>query len=615
MDTLQNMRAFVCVAETGSFTAASQQLNTTTAYVSRAVANLETHLRTRLLNRTTRRIALTEAGQRYLLRCEQILAYVEEAEAEASDAHARPAGKLKLHSMTGIGQHYVIRAIAGYRQQYRDVTFDLTMANRVPDLLDEGFDVAIVVASELPDSGFISQRIGETYSILCASPEYLRLNGTPSEPSELASHDCLRLVSPVVPLDRWLFDGPNGQEMVSIGASPFQVNVGDAMTEAIRSGLGIGILPVYSAIEDLGKGTLVRVLPQHRLQQLNVYALYPSRQYLDAKIKTWVEYLKESLPGLLRLAPEHLERLQRQFNVRVLEPKQGDIDAQYAAALPDTHGMIGVGRPLGARQLEQAKQLEVISSVSVGYDNYDLDYLNRRGIALTNTPDVLTETTADLGFALLISAARRVAELDAWVKAGNWKRTVDAPQFGTDVHGKKLGILGLGRIGAAIARRGRFGFGMQVLYHGNNRKPELEQELGARFLGFDELLGEADFVCVVVPLGAQTRRLIGARELGLMKPSAILVNVARGQVVDEAALVAALREKRILGAGLDVYEKEPLAESPLFALDNVVTLPHIGSATHETRRAMAERALQNFEAALRGERPLDLVNPQVWRRG
>ncbi len=294
--------------------------------------------------------------------------------------------------------------------------------------------------------------------------------------------------------------------------------------------------------------------------------------------------MKKNVFVFSRLAPEHLERLQRQFNVRVLEPKQGDIDAQYAAALPDTHGMIGVGRPLGARQLEQAMQLEVISSVSVGYDNYDLDYLNRRGIALTNTPDVLTETTADLGFALLISAARRVAELDAWVKAGNWKRTVDAPQFGTDVHGKKLGILGLGRIGAAIARRGRFGFGMQVLYHGNNRKPELEQELGAR-------------------------------ELGLMKPSAILVNVARGQVVDEAALVAALREKRILGAGLDVYEKEPLAESPLFALDNVVTLPHIGSATHETRRAMAERALQNFEAALRGERPLDLVNPQVWRRG
>ena len=300
MDTLQNMRAFVCVAETGSFTAASQQLNTTTAYVSRAVANLETHLRTRLLNRTTRRIALTEAGQRYLLRCEQILAYVEEAEAEASDAHARPAGKLKLHSMTGIGQHYLIKAISQYCETYPEVGFDLTLANRITDILDEGYDISVVIAPELPDSGFVSKCIGQTYSILCASPGYIAAHGFPKLPAELSAHRCLRLVNSVMSLDRWLFDGPNGQEMVSIGASPFQVNVGDAMTEAIRSGLGIGILPVYSAIEDLGKGTLVRVLPQHRLQQLNVYALYPSRQYLDAKIKTWVEYLKESLPGLLQ---------------------------------------------------------------------------------------------------------------------------------------------------------------------------------------------------------------------------------------------------------------------------------------------------------------------------
>ncbi|MNP13670.1 Glyoxylate/hydroxypyruvate reductase B [compost metagenome] len=181
------------------------------------------------------------------------------------------------------------------------------------------------------------------------------------------------------------------------------------------------------------------------------------------------------------------------------------------------------------------------------------------------------------------------------------------------MYGKKLGILGLGRIGAAIARRGHFGFGMQVLYHGNNRKPELEQEFAARYCGFDELLAEADFVCLVVPLSDATRKLIGKRELELMKPSAILVNISRGQVIDEAALVEALQEKRILGAGLDVYEKEPLVESPLFALPNAVTLPHIGSATHETRRAMAECALDNFEAALRGERPRNLVNPQVWR--
>ncbi|WP_370599988.1 LysR family transcriptional regulator [Pseudomonas nitroreducens] len=300
MDTLQTMRAFVCVAETGSFTAAAQQLNTTTAYVSRAVANLESHLQARLLNRTTRRIALTEAGQRYLLRCEQILAYVEEAEAEASDAHACPAGRLRVHSMTGIGQHYVIRAIAEYRQLHPEVTFELTMANRVPDLLDEGFDVAIVVASELPDSGLVSQRIGETYSILCASPDYLARRGTPKTPSELIEHDCLRLISPVLPLDRWLFDGPNGQEMITLGQSVFQVNVGDAMTEAISSGMGIGALPVYSAVAGLRDGSLVRVLPRYKLQQLNVYALYPSRQYLDAKIKTWVAYLRENLPGVLQ---------------------------------------------------------------------------------------------------------------------------------------------------------------------------------------------------------------------------------------------------------------------------------------------------------------------------
>ena len=165
MDTLQNMRAFSCVAEAGSFTAAAVQLDTTTANVSRAVSNLEAHLQTRLLNRTTRRIALTEAGKRYLLRCEQILAYVEEAEAEASDAHARPAGQLKVHTMTGIGQHFVIDAIARYRKTHPDVTFDLTMANRVPDLLDEGYDVSIVLARELPDSGFVSQRLGMTYSI------------------------------------------------------------------------------------------------------------------------------------------------------------------------------------------------------------------------------------------------------------------------------------------------------------------------------------------------------------------------------------------------------------------------------------------------------------------
>lgn len=299
MDTLQAMRAFVSVAETGSFTAAAKQLSTTVAQVSRGIAGLEARLHARLLNRTTRRIALTEAGARYLQRCEQIIAYIDDAEAEAADAHARPAGRLRVHSMTGIGQHYVIRAIAEYRKQFPDVSVELTMANRMPDLLEEGYDVAVVVAGELPDSGLVSRQIGQTYSILCASPAYLAERGQPKTLQDLSQHDCLRLLSPVMALDKWLFDGPYGQEMLSLGNSPFQVNVGDGMTEAIRCGMGIGVLPVYSAVASLRDGSMVRVLPHYRLQRLNVYAIYASRQYLDAKIKTWVEFLHERLPAAL----------------------------------------------------------------------------------------------------------------------------------------------------------------------------------------------------------------------------------------------------------------------------------------------------------------------------
>ncbi|QRY82094.1 LysR family transcriptional regulator [Pseudomonas sp. PDNC002] len=299
MDLLHNMRAFVCVAETGSFTAAAQRMDLTTAYVSRTVAKLEAHLRTRLLHRTTRRIALTEAGQRYLQRCQQILGYIEEAEAEAGDAHARPHGKVKVHAMTGIGQHYLIRAIAQYCEIYPEVTFDLTLANRITDILDEGYDISVVIAQELPDSGFVSKRIGKSYSVLCASPEYVARHGMPKQLAELTDHRCLRLVNSVMSLDKWLFDGPDGQEMVGINHSHFQVNTADAMTEAVRAGMGIGALPVYSAVQGLKDGSLVRVLPDYSLFHLNVYALYPSRQYLDAKIRTWVEFLRDCVPGML----------------------------------------------------------------------------------------------------------------------------------------------------------------------------------------------------------------------------------------------------------------------------------------------------------------------------
>ena len=299
MDILFNMRAFVCVAETGSFTAAAARLDLTTSYVSRAVATLETHLRARLLHRTTRRIALTEAGQRYLLRCEQILGYIEEAEAEASDAHARPAGTLKVHAMTGIGQHYLINAAAEYSEKYPDVSFDLTLANRTTDILDEGYDISVVIARELPDSGFISKPLGKTYSILCAAPGYIDKHGFARQPGDLARHRCLRLVNSVMSLDKWLLEGPDGQELVTVSQTPFQVNTADAMSVALKAGMGIGALPVYSALQSLQDGSLVRVLPNHTLFPLGVFALYPSRQYLDAKIRTWVEFLREYMPQQL----------------------------------------------------------------------------------------------------------------------------------------------------------------------------------------------------------------------------------------------------------------------------------------------------------------------------
>ncbi|WP_110969683.1 2-hydroxyacid dehydrogenase [Pseudomonas huaxiensis] len=323
--------------------------------------------------------------------------------------------------------------------------------------------------------------------------------------------------------------------------------------------------------------------------------------------------MKKTVLAFSRITAPMVERLQQDFNVIVPNPKLGDIAAQFNEALPEAHGLIGVGRKLGRAQLENAAKLEVVSSVSVGYDNYDLAYFNERGLALTNTPDVLTESTADLGFALIMSAARRTAELDAWTKAGQWQATVGPAQFGSDVFGKTLGIVGLGNIGAAIARRGRLGFNMPVIYAGNSRKEALEQELGARHVSLEQLLAEADFVCLVVPLSAQTKHLIGAEQLQQMKRSAFLINISRGPVVDEAALVQALQNGVIRGAGLDVYEKEPLTESPLFALSNAVTLPHVGSATAETREAMANRAIDNLRAALLGERPRDLVNPQVWK--
>jgi gluconate 2-dehydrogenase len=271
------------------------------------------------------------------------------------------------------------------------------------------------------------------------------------------------------------------------------------------------------------------------------------------------------------------------------------------AALAGADGAIGSGVPIRAAMLEGAPRLKALSTISVGYDQFDVADLTRRGIVLTNTPDVLTESTADTVFALILATARRVVELADWVRAGHWQTSLGPAQFGVDVQGKTLGIVGLGRIGGAVARRAALGFNMSVLYANRSPNPAAEQQYGARRVELHVLLENADFVCLQVPLSDATRHLIGARELRMMKPGAILINAARGPVVDEAALVAALQDGTLRAAGLDVFETEPLAAaSPLLRLPNVVALPHIGSATHETRHAMARCAAENLVAALDG---------------
>ena len=305
-----------------------------------------------------------------------------------------------------------------------------------------------------------------------------------------------------------------------------------------------------------------------------------------------------------------LARLQQHYQVVVINPKLGDVNAQIQAEVVDADAMIGSGRMLNEGNLASAQKLKIISTISVGYDNYDLHYLNQKKIWLANTPHVLTETTADLAFTLLLSAARKVPYLDQWTKQGEWKRTVAPEQFGVDVFGKTLGIIGLGHIGAAIARRGFHGFNMNILYHNRREKIEVAQALNAQYRDLEALLQQSDFVVVAVDLNNESKALIGQDELALMQKHAVLVNIARGSVIDEVALIDALQQHKIFAAGLDVYTQEPLQSSPLFDLPNVVTLPHVGSATAETRQKMAHLAYQNLVDALEDRTPRYLVNPQ-----
>ncbi len=306
------------------------------------------------------------------------------------------------------------------------------------------------------------------------------------------------------------------------------------------------------------------------------------------------------------LPPNQLERLQSRHEVTYANPRlPGQLEA-FHAALPTADGLIGSGYPFGPALLESAPRLKVISSMSAGVDSYDLPTLAARGIVLCHTADVQAETTADVIFLLIMASSRRLVELTSHVRDGHWTRYVGEDLLGNDVHGKTLGILGFGRIGKAVARRGALGFGMPVLYH-SRREVDLTGDTlagKATRTPLDELLQRADIVAAVLPLSNETRGFLGAREFGLMKPGAIFVNGGRGATVREDALLHALDAGTMRAAGLDVFAVEPLPlDSPLRRHAKVTALPHVGSSTFEVRYAMAKMATSNLLQALAGERP------------
>jgi len=312
--------------------------------------------------------------------------------------------------------------------------------------------------------------------------------------------------------------------------------------------------------------------------------------------------------------PEVLEHLRQHFEV-----DDNQVDAILGvdglkARLADKAGvMTAVSDPVNAEVIAAAPQLKAVCNFAVGFNNVDLAACTRAGVMVTNTPGVLDDTTADLAWALLMATARHIQTSEHWLRAGHWQGFRMMDWLGTDVHHATLGILGMGRIGQAVARRA-LGFDMKVVYHNRSRLPaDKEAACRASWVDKETLLREADFLVLLLPYSAESHHIIGAAELALMKPSAHLINVARGGIVDDAALISALRQRRLAGAALDVFEGEPKLNPGFLELDNVTLTPHIGSSSRSTRLAMAMTAANNLIAALSGRRPPNLVNTEVWK--
>jgi DNA-binding transcriptional LysR family regulator len=300
MDLINGMQVFVRVVDSGSFAGAAEALGVSGAQVSRLIADLEKHLQTRLLHRTTRRLSVTETGERFLLRCRAILEDVREASAEASGAHLNPRGRLRVHCMSGLGV-LITPLIARYSEQYPDVSIELTLSQHTPDPLEEGHDVVISIAHALPDSALVSQTLGQLFSVPCAAPGYLARHGVPQQPQQLLQHRRLHLQD--FQEDAWVFKG----HAVIAPGERFRTNVADAMVKATQEGMGISLLPFFSACQALQEGSLVRVLPAYRLRERTIFAVYPSRRFLDAKVRTWVVFLQANLPPLLAGQVEVME--------------------------------------------------------------------------------------------------------------------------------------------------------------------------------------------------------------------------------------------------------------------------------------------------------------------
>ncbi len=314
---------------------------------------------------------------------------------------------------------------------------------------------------------------------------------------------------------------------------------------------------------------------------------------------------------------EVIARLAQHFDVEDNQSDASWTKAELIERLRDKAGVFTTGSDrIDAGVLAQCPQLRICANMAVGYNNFDIDAMTAAGVLATNAPDVLTETTADFGFALLMATARRVTESEHYLRAGKWKRWSYNMLAGSDIHGSTLGILGMGRIGQGIAKRGALGFGMKVIYHNRSRlDAAMEAECKASYVSKQELLSAADHLVLVLPYSPATHHTIGAAELAMMKPSANLINIARGGIVDDAALAAALRDRRIAAAGLDVFEGEPRVHPDLLTVPNVVLTPHIASATLPTRLAMANLAADNLIAFFAGKPPLTPLNAAVLASG